>query len=517
MPPGRPQLYACAGLVFPSGGRAPPRPMATRTISHVPSVRSTQRAATCGDHRGTATASEEPLHANGRHTDSGEGRGGPDSPEDAAEELIVCAAPPTAPPPPMATTRGRGHDGAMRTLKQCLRPYEAVDCDSVLATATAAAADAAAIGVLLETGLVGAAGSPQWQAPTNSAKLDTDIWHWNYDGRTAQPRTSADGRWPGDRCTATADTGRGDHTSVYACATRSSQYLPAPKKLRVEAAPVPAASTAATHDYEGKFGDAFAAKGCAATAVFGGPPDSGVVEERCSSSPLLLPSLPVPTKCGKASAVLLSTWGTSCCGRRDSGDEDDAFFHCSTTTTTSASEADSDGRHEDDRILLQGALADSAECPAVPARSLPLPMPRHLALQKSSHGEVWRDRSPTAVPPSSQPLTAKPTKRGSGKIGRPINFYLEPRYRQHAQHMARRDLPLVESTTAPSISSTSYNAFLQLFAESSLSYCVACEVNRDGSSRATHDTTDARSRIWSIIMKYYAAHDERQRCSRAPP
>ncbi|CAG9569319.1 hypothetical protein LMJF_08_0210 [Leishmania major strain Friedlin] len=496
MPPRRRQLHACAGLALRSGRGCCPRPMATRTIYHLPNIPRASCAAASRNHRGPASASEEPLHAIEVHTGAGEGRGGCDSGEGAAEEVVVCAAPPTAPQLASAVTRGRGDGGAVRTLKRHLRPYEEEGSGAVLP----------------ERELDGTAAPPPRHICLKPAELDTDVWHGSGDIEEVRPHTSADGRRAGRGRTATAEHRRGDCTSDYARGTRSRHCLPAQKKFRCDATPTPASCAAATHNFEERCDAAFAERGCVAVAVFSRPPDSRALEDARPSSPLLLPSSPVSTNSSETSAPRSSTWAATCCRRRDSGDEDDDLFRCSTTTTTtSASEIDSDGRPEDGHSsLLQGVLVECEARSAGSGSGLQLAMPRHLAVQQSSAGEVLQDRPLIAAPPSSEQNTAAPTNCGSSKIARLTNFYLEPRYRRHAQHMALHDLPLATSTTVSSLSSTPSSAFLPLFTASPPSCPVACGVKRDAASCTGDDEIGMRSPIWSIIMKYYAAHHERQ-------
>ncbi|TPP49129.1 hypothetical protein CGC21_0510 [Leishmania donovani] len=181
------------------------------------------------------------------------------------------------------------------------------------------------------------------------------------------------------------------------------------------------------------------------------------------------------------------------------------------------SEIDSDGCPEDGHgSLVQGVFVECEARSAGSGSGPQLAIPRHLAAQQSSACDVLRDRPLIAAPPSSEQITAAPTNRASGKIARLTNFYLEPRYRRHAQHMALHDLPLATSATVPSRSSTSSSIFLQLFTASPPSCPAGCEVKRDAASRTNDDEMGVRPPIWSIIMKYYAAHHERQLPPHAP-
>ncbi|CBZ31866.1 hypothetical protein, unknown function [Leishmania donovani] len=500
MPPRRRQLHACAGLALRSDRGQHPRAMATRTIYHLPNIPHASCAAASRNHGGPASASEEPLHAKDVHTGAGEGRGGCGSGEGAEEEVVVCAAPPTAPQLASAVTRGRGDGGAVHTLKRYLRPYEEEGSGAVL----------------LEREPDGTVAPPPRHNCPKPAKLDTDVWHWSGDIEEVRQHTSVDGRRAGHDRTATAEHRRGDRTSECACGTRSRHCLPAQKKFRCDATPTPASCAAATDNFDERCDAAFAERGCVAVAVFSRPPDSRALEDARPSSPLLLPSSPASTNSSETSAPRSSTWATTRCRRRDSGGEDDTLFRCS-TTATSASEIDSDGCPEDGHgSLVQGVFVECEARSAGSGSGPQLAIPRHLAAQQSSACDVLRDRPLIAAPPSSEQITAAPTNRASGKIARLTNFYLEPRYRRHAQHMALHDLPLATSATVPSRSSTSSSIFLQLFTASPPSCPAGCEVKRDAASRTNDDEMGVRPPIWSIIMKYYAAHHERQLPPHAP-
>lgn len=428
----------------------------------------------------------------------------------------MCAAPPAAPQLASAVIGGRGDGEAVHTLRRYLRPYEEEGDGAVLAKVTAAAADASATALLLARQPDGTVAPPPRHTCTNPAKLYTEVWHWSGDVEEARPHTSVDGQRAGDDRTATAEHRRVERTPEYARGTRSRYRLPAHKRFRCDVAPTLVSCAAATHDFEGSCDATLGERRCVAVAVLHRPPDSSALEDARTVSPLLLPSSPASANRSEIRAPMSSTWAAACCRRRDSGDEDDALLLCSTTPTSTA-EIDSDGCPENGYgTLVQGVLAECEARSAGSGSGRSLAIPRHLVVQESSAGEVLRDGPLTAEPPSSKQITAAPTNRGSGKIARLINFYLEPRYRQHAQQMALRDLPLSTSTTVSLCSSTSSSAFLQLFTASPPSCPVACEVKCDAASRTHDDETGARPPIWSIIMKYYAAHHEWQLPPHAP-
>ncbi|KAG5486426.1 hypothetical protein LSCM4_07354 [Leishmania orientalis] len=507
MPPGPRQLHACAGLALPSGIGQQPQPLATRTVCRLLKTRHGSCAAANGDRPAAALTAEELLHANEDYTNAREGRSGHDGGAGAAaeeEEVIVFAPPPAAPDGRSARARGRSDGEAVDTFRRHLRPYEEEDYSATAATVTAAAADAAATAVFAEGVPDSAAEFPSRRGRESAAELSSSVWDWSAERAAPRPHLSA-----GDDQMAQAEGESDGDTSEYRSDTRASSRLSLQVKRCWEANPAPATRAASTRGFDGRCKAVSAVKTCVAVAGVSRAPYASAEEDTRPSPLLLLPSASSSARRGDATPAMLR-FVTERCGRRESDVDDDALFSCITTTRATFATIDNSAREDGRSRRSQGALVEREVRSTVSASDLQLVIPGHFSVQQggdgADDGEMLRDRLLTTAPSSSSGRrTAALTHGDSGKFSSDACCSIAPRYRRHARYMAMRDLWSAPSPTASLSPTTSSTAFLQLFASSPLSHSAVYEAD-----------AEATSRMWSIIMAYYAAHHAPQAPRRTP-
>ncbi|KAG5506879.1 hypothetical protein JIQ42_07595 [Leishmania sp. Namibia] len=489
MPPGPRQLHACAGLAIPSGIGQQPQPLATRTVCRLLKTQHGSCAAANGDRPAAALMAEELLHANEDYTDAREGRSGHDGGAGAAaeeEEVIVFAPPPAAPDGRSARARGRSDGEAVDTFRRHLRPYEEEDYSAVLA----------------EGEPDSAAELPQRCGRTLAAELSSSVWVWSAERAAPRPHLSA-----GDGQMAQAEGESDGDTSEYHSDTRTFSHLPLQVKRCWEASSASATRAASTRGFEGRCKVVSAVKGCVAVAEVSRAPYASAEDTRPSPL-LLLPLAPASARRGDATPAMLK-FATERCGRRESDVDDDAPFSCITTTRATFATIDNSAREDGRSRRSQGALVEREVRSAVSASDPQLVIPGHFSVQQggdgADDGEMLRERLLTTAPSSSGRWTASLTHGDSGKFSSDACCSIAPRYRRHARYMAMRDLWSAPSPTASLSPTTSYPAFLQLFTSSPLSHSAVYEAD-----------AEATSRMWSIIMAYYAAHHAPQAPRRTP-